>query len=399
MRHSPLSDRLVGLGGAKWRVHQRAKAMQSGGRDVVLLTIGEPACAAAEDLTEAAIASLRAGRTGYSDGQGEPALRAALARRYTASTGREISDRHVLCVPGTQTALYLSVMGLVGSGDEVLVGDPFYATYDGVIRAADAAMRAVPLRPENGFRMTAGDLAQQVTPRSKAILLNTPHNPTGAVLSRKDVLEIGEFARAHDLWIISDEVYEELIFDDEPFASPLAEPGLASRTLVVSSISKSHAAAGFRSGWVIAEPEVVEGLLPLAETMLFGNQPFIADATAAVVGTPSALARSMRRDFARRAALVAEALKASGLHVHVPQAGMFALVRVSATGMSGDAYAMDLLDRHGVAVMPGTSFGSALTDWVRLALTVEDDTLREACARMRRHAAQASGVGLAEARV
>ena len=388
MKFADITQRLTGLGSAKWAVHMRARELRAEGRDIVELTIGEPDVPPVAALIEDAANAMRAGRMGYSNGMGEPGLRAALARRYTASTGRDIHPDQVMCLPGTQTSLFTTLLGLVQEGDEVLVGDPMYATYEGCIRASGAAMVPVPLAPENAFRMKAADLEARITPRSRAILLNTPHNPTGAVLTEQDIREIGEVARKHDLWIISDEVYEELIFDGVPFASPLAEPELADRTVIVSSISKSHAAPGFRSGWAIGSTEFTANLLPVSETMLFGSQPFLADATAAAVSAPSEVAPGMRQRFAARAGYLATRLEnESALTVSRPQAGMFALIDVSSTGMAAEAYAFDLLESAGVAVMPGTSFGTTLEGWVRVALTTTDNALEIACDRIIGHAA------------
>ncbi|MCB2128031.1 MAG: pyridoxal phosphate-dependent aminotransferase [Rhodobacteraceae bacterium] len=386
MQFSPMLDRLAGLGGAKWGVHFAARERMEAGQDIVDLTIGNPDVPAPKALVDATARAMRAGRTQYSNGRGELTLREALARRYSASTGRGIGADQVLCVPGTQTALYTVLVGLAEPGTEVLVGDPMYATYEGVITASGAKVVPVPLRPENGFRIAARDIASRITARSRAILLNTPHNPTGAVLSEDDITAIGELARAHDLWIICDEVYEELIFEGVRFASPLARADLADRTVIVSSISKSHAAPGFRSGWCIGSADFCTKILPLSETMLFGNQPFIADMTALAVSAPSEVAAGMRARFAARAARLADRLdRDTALRAHRPQAGMFALIDIRATGLGDHDYAMSLLG-HGVAVMPGSAFGQKLDGWVRLALTVDDSRFDAACDRIVAHA-------------
>lgn len=387
MRYATITDRLAGLGADKWEVHLRARALAAQGREIIELTIGEPDVPTPPDLVETAAAAMKAGRTGYSDGRGEPGLRRALADRYTARLGKTITPDQVMCFPGTQTSLFAVLMGVAEAGDEVLVGDPMYATYEGVIRAGGATMVPVPLRPENGFRMAAADLADRITPRTRAILLTTPHNPTGAVLTAADLDAIGELARAHDLWVISDEVYDELVFDGVEYASALSRPALNGRAVVVSSISKSHGAPGFRSGWCVGPEEFTAKLLPLSETMLFGNQPFIADMTERAVRDGSPVAPGMRARFAARAARLADRLAGTGLRVHRPQAGMFALIDISATGLNSHDYAMDLLERQGVGVMPGSSFGSTLTGWVRVALTVDDADLDEACTRIAAHAA------------
>lgn len=387
MKYASVTERLSTLGGDKWAVHLLARAMNAGGANIIALTIGEPDVPTPDVLVQAACESLHNGRTLYSDGRGEQNLLDALAARYSQRSGRSISNQQILTFPGTQTALYAVMNGLAEAGDEVLVGDPLYATYEGVVASSGATLVPVPLRPENGFRLNAEDLAQSITDKTRAILLTTPHNPTGAVLTADDIAAIGELTVKHDLWIISDEVYEEMVYSNAVFVSPLANEALAERVVVVSSISKSHAAPGFRSGWCVGSETLCARLLLLSETMLFGNQPFIADMTALAVSEPSQAAMGMTERFEHRAHLLYDRLSAeSGLKVHLPEAGMFALVDVTATGMSGDEYAHHLLQHGGVAVMPGSSFGESLTNWVRVALTVEDSLFNEACSRMIAHA-------------
>ena len=387
MRYAEITDRLAELGGAKWAVHARARALAALGRDIIELTIGEPDVPTPAALIDTAVAAMTAGRTGYSNGRGEPALTQALAARYTVRRGRRISADQVMCFPGTQTALFAVLTALAGGGDEVLVGDPMYATYAGLIAASGATMVPVPLRAEHGFRMQAADVAARVTQRSRVLFLNTPHNPTGAVLARADLAALAQIAVARDLWILCDEVYEDMVFDGTHFASPLDDPAVAERVIVASSISKSHAAPGFRSGWCIGPAEFCTALLPLSETILFGSQPFIADMTAAAVAAPSPVAAGMAVRFKRRAGLISDLLGGkAGLRVNAPAAGMFALVDISATGLSGEAFAHGLLDAQDVAVMPGESFGDALAGWLRLSLTQEDDRIAEACARILTHA-------------
>jgi len=392
MRYATVTDRLAGLGGAKWALHYRARAMKSAGEDIIELTIGEPDVPTPARYIEAAVRSMASGRTGYSNGRGEPGLVAALAARYSARRGREIARDQIMCLPGTQTVLYTVLRAMAEAGDEVLIGDPMYATYEGLIAQTGATAVPVPLRPEHGFRMQVADVASRITPRSRVLFLNTPHNPTGAVLRPEDIRALGDLALAHDLWILSDEVYEDLVFANVPFTSPLDLPDLADRTVVASSISKSHAAPGFRSGWCVGPAEFCARLLPLSETMLFGSQPFIQDLTELAVSEPSPVAEDMIDRFSRRAAIIARTLDGvAGLRVHRPEAGMFALVDVRATGLSGDAFADSLLDQHRVAVMPGESFGAGLSGWLRLSLTQPDDRTIMAVNRIAAHAAKTLG--------
>lgn len=382
MRYAAITERLAGLGSDRWGVHFAARRQIAAGRSIIELTIGEPDVPPDPAMLWACTSALAAGRTGYANGRGEAPLLAALSAKYTQRTGRPIAPPNVLCFPGTQTALFAVMLGLVESGDEVLVGDPLYATYEGVVRASGARMVSVPLRAEHGFRMQADDLETAITPHSRVLLLNSPHNPTGAVLSAADITKLGAICHRHDIWIVSDEVYETLIFGGT-FASPLDNADLAARTIVVSSISKSHAAPGFRSGWAIGPVEFCATILPISETMLFGNQPFIADMTAQALTTPSDRAVVMRENYARRARLVVEALKSvAGLEPLMPEAGMFILVDVSATGMTDETFAAHLLEEEAVAVMPGSSFGAQARAFIRISLTVPDERITEACRRI-----------------
>ncbi len=388
MRYASITSRLQGLGSDKWHVHNKAKALKHQGKPIIMLTIGEPDIPVSEELMGALERSMRAGRTGYSNGRGEPAVLESLAEKYSKRSGRPVTPANFVCFPGTQTALYAVMTALVETGDDVLVGDPLYATYDGIIRSTGSHRVSVPLNPDNEFKLQAEDLEKAVTPNSRVLLLNSPHNPTGAVLSREEISKIGAVCEKHNLWIVSDEVYEDLIFDGT-FASPFDDPRLAPRTVCVSSISKSHAAPGFRSGWCAGPEEFCARLLPLAESMLFGNQPFIADMTAHAVAQPSTAAKRMRSAFKRRAEIILEGLSPIlSITCHRPEAGMFLLADIRKTGLSGEQFALRLLDEEQVAVMPGEAFGEQINGFVRISLTVPDDDIREACERICRLAAK-----------
>ncbi|MBD9373924.1 pyridoxal phosphate-dependent aminotransferase [Rhizobium sp. ARZ01] len=381
MRYASITDRLASLGSEKWEIHIEARRRKSKGEPIIELTIGEPDMPPHESLLAEATRAMHAGRYRYSNGRGEPPVVEALVRKYKKRRA-DVTSANVLCFPGTQTALFAVMLGLVEKGDAVLVGDPLYATYEGVIRATGADQVTVPLRAENGFHMQAADLERAITQECRVLLLNTPHNPTGAVLTAAEIAAIGEVCRKHDLWIVCDEVYEELVFAGG-FVSPFDNPDLAERTIVCSSISKSHAAPGFRSGWAIGPEEFTSRLLSVSETMLFGVQPFIADMTAFALDNPIDTSARMRTSYKGRAdRIVASLAEAPGLLPLPPEAGMFIVVDVSGTGMNGEEFAWALLNEEQVAVMPGASFGEGAADFVRISLTVPEGQIDEACRRM-----------------
>jgi arginine:pyruvate transaminase len=215
------------------------------------------------------------------------------------------------------------------------------------------------------------------------VLLNTPSNPTGAVLSRDEIDAIGEVCERHDLWIVCDEVYADLTFEGT-FSSPFDRPQLRHRSIAVASISKSHALPGFRAGWAACPPELTPRVTAVTEAMNFGSQPFIADAVAVALSQEHDEVITLKRTFHERARAMVDALAGSAaVSVHMPEGGMFVMADIRPTGLSGEAFAWKLLEEHDVVVMPGESFGSRGAGHIRIALTVDRDVMADACHRIR----------------
>ena len=347
-----------------------------------MLSIGEPDLPPPTAVLDAAIDSLRAGRTRYADGQGERVVRRAVAEMMTKRSGLPVSERDVVFMSGTQHAVHATLSTLVEEGDDVLVPDPFYATYDGVVAATGARFVHVPTSPDDDFHLTAAALEAAVTPNSRVLLLNSPSNPTGAVLSAAELDAIGEVCIRHDLWIVCDEVYATMTYGVD-FSSPFDRPQLRERSVSVASISKSHALPGFRCGWAVCPPELTPRLTLVVETMLFGSQPFLADATAVALEQDHEEVETMRATFLARAqAVVAAIAGARGVRTHLPEGGMFMFLDIRPTGLTGEQFAWRLLEDRGVVVMPGESFGPGGAGHVRVALTVPADVITEACGRI-----------------
>jgi arginine:pyruvate transaminase len=383
MHYAKITERLSGLGSDKWAVHIEGRRRQEQGQELIFLSIGEPDAAPPKAILDVAERQMRAGRTRYSSGRGEPRLLQALSSIYSRQTGRAISTGQFLFLPGTQTALTAGMMAIVDVGDEVLVADPYYATYEGVIAAAGGI--AVPVRtdPDHGFHLKASDLERAITPNARALLLNSPGNPTGAVLSREEIAAIGEVCTRHDLWIMSDEVYATLTYGNAIFASPFDLPDLEERTIVVSSISKSHALPGFRCGWIAASEKFCDHALPLTETLLFGSQPFLEDATAFALETHFPELDAMKQAYENRARVLVKGLRESKtVSAHMPEGSMFVMVDVRKTGLTGEAFAWKLLQEEAVVTMPGESFGAGGAGHLRVALTVDEAEIAEACRRI-----------------
>ena len=386
MRFSPLVDRIAGEAAGAWRVHQEGVRRREAGHDVIFLTVGDPDQAAPEAVVDATIAALRRNRTGYSPIIGYPEVRAAVAGRVQRRTGRPCSPDNVVLTPGTQGGLFCALNCLVGSGDEVILPEPIYGPYAGVVGASGARMVNVPLQADRRFHPDIESLARAVTPRTRVIWINTPHNPTGAVFTADEIAGIAELCREHDLWLVSDEVYEDLAFA-RPHVSAWSLPDMAERTIVVSSLSKSHAMAGFRFGWVIGPPELSRHLFDFLLCMYFGGPAFIQDGAMAALGGELSEVAALREAYRHRALLLSHILAdAPNCRALPPEGGMFVLLDIRGTGLGAEDFARGLLQREDVALLPCDGFGPSAVGHLRIALTAPEPRLEDAGRRIVRFA-------------
>ncbi|EKT4464724.1 pyridoxal phosphate-dependent aminotransferase [Pseudomonas putida] len=384
MRFSKLTQRIAGDGAAAWDIHYRALAMQAEGRDILLLSVGDPDFDTPAPIVEAAIDSLRNGHTHYSDVRGKLALRQAIARRHQQRSGQKVDADQVTVLAGAQCALFCVAQCVLEPGDEVIVAEPMYVTYEAVFGACGATVVPVPVKPENGFRVCPADVAARITPRTRALALNSPHNPSGASLPRATWEALAELCIAHDLWLISDEVYSELLYDGE-HVSPGSLPGMAERTATLNSLSKSHAMTGWRVGWVVGSAELAGHLENLALCMLYGSPDFIQDAAVVALEQPLAELEAMRDAYRQRRDLVCERLAGCpGIKALKPDGGMFVMVDIRETGLSAQAFADRLLDQEGVSVLAGEAFGPSAAGHIRLGLVLGAEALDDACRRIAR---------------
>ncbi len=384
MRFSDLTQRIAGDGAAAWDIHYRALALREQGHDILLLSVGDPDFDTPAPIVQAAIDSLLAGNTHYADVRGKRTLRDAIARRQQARSGQAVTSEQVIVLAGAQCALFSVAQCVLNPGDEVLVAEPMYVTYEAVFGACGAVVIPVPVRSENGFRVMPEDVAARITPRTRALALNSPHNPSGASLPRSTWQALAELCIGHDLWLISDEVYSELLFDGEHL-SPASLPGMAERTATLNSLSKSHAMTGWRIGWVVAPPALASHLENLALCMLYGLPDFVQDAAVVALDNHLPELAVMREAYRQRRDLVCAVLAdCPGVRALKPDGGMFVMLDIRATGLSAQAFADRLLERHGVSVLAGEAFGPSAAGHIRLGLVVDTEQLREACQRIAR---------------
>ena len=382
MHYSHLVTRIAGEAVDAWHIHFEAQAAQQRGEDVIVLSVGDPDFATPECITEAAVQALRSGDTHYTPIPGRDALRQAIARQHEERSGQAVPPEQVIVTSGAQNALFSAALCLCEAGDEVVVPEPMYLTYAACIRASGASLVPVPVDAERDFALDPQALAAAITPRTRAIFLATPCNPTGVVMPLACLQQIAHLAIAHDLWVVSDEVYAELTFE-QAHTSIATLPGMAQRTVTVSSLSKSHAMAGWRLGWAIGPEALIGHMSNLVLCMLYGMPGFVQQAALEALAQAHTVVPQMRDEYRRRRDLAFGLLsKVEGLQCRLPQAGMFMLIDIRGTGLSAHDFTWGLFQQTGVSVLDAQAFGATAKGFVRLGFVVDLARLTEACTRI-----------------
>ncbi|MDE2305449.1 MAG: pyridoxal phosphate-dependent aminotransferase [Gammaproteobacteria bacterium] len=385
MKFSALVERIAGEGADAWVTHYEARRAQERGEDVILLSVGDPDFDTPDVVRERAIESIRAGDTHYTPATGRLPLREAIARLHTARSGQAVTADQVVALSGAQNALFASSLCLAGPGDEIIAIEPMYPTYPATIEVSGARMVRVPAPPARGFRIDLEALAAAITPRTRALFLATPSNPTGVITHAAELDVIGDLAMRHSLWIVADEVYAGLAPGGRV---PSLATRMPDRVVTIGSLSKSHAMTGWRAGWIVGPRPFAVHVEALVMCMLFGLPGFVQEAATVALGI-SAEAEGRIRDYcaARRDFLLAELAGAQRLSCCVPEAGMFMLIDVRGTGLSGYEFMRGLYESERVSVLDGGAFGPQTSGFVRVCFAAEESVLREAAARIRRFAA------------
>jgi aspartate/methionine/tyrosine aminotransferase len=384
VKFSPLVDRIGGDGAAAWLTHYEAVAARERGEDVIILSVGDPDLHTPAPVVEHAIRQLRAGDTHYVPAAGRLALRQAIARMHAARCGQPVSADNVVYLAGAQNALFVASLCVAGPRDEVVTFEPLYPTYPATIEVSGARLVRAPATAQ--WRPDLSALAQLIGPRTRAILWASPNNPSGVVLSDSELEVIAQLAARHDLWLIADEVYAGLAPGGRV---PSLAARLPERVVSLGSLSKSHAMTGWRAGWLIGPRELAIHAEHLAMCMLFGLPGFIQEAAVtALEHAPEAEARARAYCALRHERFAAGIRDIAALQALRPDAGMFMLIDVSATGLSGAQFMRALYDSQRVSVMDGAAFGQAAAGCVRVCFATDEATLDAACERLRRFCAR-----------
>jgi arginine:pyruvate transaminase len=382
MKISRVSQRLAGGDGHGWNAHNKGLALQAAGQDVILLSVGDPDFATPEPIFYEALAAMKHDRTHYSPSQGEPALRAAIAALETATSDHPCDPDEVVVFPGATNAIYAVLSCLVNPGDEILVPEPMYVGYWGITAALGLRVRTVPLDCANNFALDAAAVRDAITDDTRVVMVNTPGNPGGNIITREQLADLASHCRDRDIWLLCDEVYS-LITYKQRHVSLRASARSLDNTVMVDGLSKSHAMSGWRVGWAVAPRELVPHLARFAGATMFGCPQFIQDASAYALGHNIEHVERMRREYQRRRDYVVSRVNTlPGLRCQAPDAGMFVMVDVSARGMDGDGFTEWLLEQARVTVVPGSAFGPSGANFVRVTLCQPMDVLARALDRL-----------------
>jgi arginine:pyruvate transaminase len=387
-RISELSRRLLPQSSGVWAVHETASEQHARGEDVYLLSVGDPDLATLPSTVRAAIDSLEKGRTHYAPGRGELRLRKIIAQIEINSTGKPTEPDNVVIFPGATNAIFSVLSCLLNPGDEVVVAEPMYIGYEGIFKALNAQVVAVPLLAERGFALDVDGIKQAVTERTNVVLLNTPGNPAGNMIDTEQLRELADFCRARNLWLVCDEVYSMITFD-EPHVSLRKAADSLEHIVIIDGLSKSHAMTGWRLGWTVASKAFSRHLLEFTSSTVFGCCQFVQDAAAHALTNDEEYIRGVREEYRQRRNYVcARVANMPGLSCDVPQAGMFVMIKVSQLATDGLAFAEDLLARKKVSVLPGAGFGPTTRDYVRVSLAQPITVLKPALDRVEQYATE-----------
>lgn len=360
-------------------------------KDVISLGIGEPDFVTPDPVLKAGIASLERGETSYTSNSGTMELRAALSQHLGKLYGVQYDPAdEIIITVGVSEALYLAMTAVLDPGDEVIIPEPCFVSYAPEVSFAGGVPVMVPTYVQNNFEVTAEDIAAAITPKTKAIHLGYPNNPTGAVMSRQRMLEIATLAEQYDLLIISDEIYDRLVYGVAHTCVP-SLPGMRDRTILLGGFSKSYAMTGWRIGYACANPDLLGAMRKVHQYTIM-SAPTTAQAAALLALTDPAAndaVEAMRQEYDRRRRLIVDGFNTLGMDCFEPKGAFYAFPSIARSGMDGDTFAMKLLEEQEVAMVPGEAFGASGAGFMRASYATAYEKIEEALNRlekfMRKH--------------
>jgi aspartate aminotransferase len=384
---SKAAQRVRGLAGsATVQVMDKARRLKAEGRSVVDLSGGDPDFPTAPNVTEAAIASLNNGFTHYTPSRSIPELLKAIARKLANENGATYDPaKEIIVMPGAKQALFVAAQALLNPGDEMILFSPAWVSYEPCAAMAGATTVYVPMNMDTTAAQLKAGLEAAISPRTKLAIVNTPNNPTGQVWTREQLQVLADAAQAHDFIVLSDEIYEKLIYDGLAHISIASYPGMLERTLILDGLSKSHAMTGWRMGYIAGPEPLITEMLKIHQHSSTCASSFVQEASVAALNGPQEYTNYMiDRYKARRDRLVADLNAVQGIRCDLPQGAFYAFPNIAGTGLTSMEFTDKLLDAQAVAVTPGDAFGPGGEGYVRLSYANSDEMLQEGARRIKR---------------
>ena len=380
-----IASRVKSLGTeTAFEVLVKARGLEAQGKHVIHLEVGEPDFDTPVRIRKAAQAALDAGYTHYGPAPGLPHVRKVIAEYMSRTRGVQFTPGQVVVTPGGKPIMFFSVLACVDRGDEVIYPNPGFPIYESLIHFVGAIPVPLPLREENGFRFSIDELRRLITPKTRMLILNSPHNPTGGILTEADLGAIASLAVKHDLIVLSDEIYSRILYDGFKHVSIVSFPGMAERTIILDGFSKAYAMTGWRLGFGVMPEELV----PIISTLQINSNSCTASfsqmAGIEALSGPQDDVTAMVAEFRRRRDAIVEGLnRIKGFSCHTPLGAFYVFPNISSTGKSSRAFADALLYEHGVACLPGTSFGANGEGFIRLSYANSLENISIALERIR----------------
>jgi len=378
-----LASRMSRLGTeTAFEVLNRARALEKKGKEIIHLEIGEPDFDTPANIIEAGVDALYMGWTHYGPAAGLPDLRQTIADYVSRTRKVPVSSEEVVVVPGGKPIIFFTILALIDAGDEVIYPNPGFPIYESMINYVGARAVAIPLREERDFSVDVKELASLITDRTKLIILNSPHNPTGGTLTKKDILEIAEAIGDRNILILSDEIYSRLIFEGEHF-SIMSVPGFKERTILLDGFSKTYAMTGWRMGYGVMRPDLAVHIARLMTNSTSCTASFTQVAgIAALRGDQSSVDKMCAEFKRRRDAFVGGLNKIKGFSCRIPKGAFYVFPNITKTGWPSKKLADALLEEAGVACLSGTAFGEYGEGYLRFSVANSLENLNTALAKI-----------------
>ena len=376
------ADRMTQLGTeTAFEVLAKAHALEAKGRTIVHLEIGEPDFDTPASIRQAAIRAIEEGFTHYGPSAGLPEVREAIAQYISKDRGLPVAPEQVVVTPGGKPVLTFAVLACVNPGDEVIVPNPGFPIYESAVRFAGGTPVSLALREDRSFRFGAADVEKLLTPRTRMLVLNSPHNPTGSVLEPKDLDEIATLLRERDIFVLSDEIYSKILYEGthETIAT---RPGMAERTIILDGFSKTYAMTGWRLGYGVMNPTLAKHVARLATNVYSCATSFVQRAAPTALLGPQDDVHAMVAEFRRRREAIVEGLNAiPGIKCAKPAGAFYVFPNVVGLGMKSSQIEGALLEEAGVAALSGTAFGSNGEGYIRFSYANSIENIREGLKR------------------